>query len=138
MITAGIDIGHQSVNTVILDENRIISHDTLIIAGEVQRAAKTSFDKILDQAGMRRGDIDRLFATGIGRENVAFADGHNTEMLSHCKGAHRLFPEARTVIDVGAEGVTPEVAGELSISGDFQGIDDFGALGFQILDGFFK
>lgn len=104
MITAGIDIGHQSVNTVILDENRIIIHDTLIIAGEVQRAANASFDKILDKAGMRRGDIDRLFATGAGRENVAFADGHNTEMLSHCKGAHRLFPDARTVIDVGAEG----------------------------------
>lgn len=104
MITAGIDIGHQSVNAVILDDNRIISHATLIVAGGVENAAKTTFEKVLDQEGMQHSDIDRLFATGVGREKVTFADGHNTEMLSHVKGAHRLFPDVRTVIDVGAEG----------------------------------
>lgn len=104
MITAGIDIGHQSVNAVILEDNRIISHATLIIAGEVEAAAKVVFDKVLDQAGMRSNSIKRLFSTGVGREKVSFAQGHPTEMLSHVRGAHRLFPAARTVIDVGAEG----------------------------------
>jgi len=104
MITAGIDIGHQSVNIVILKDNRIISHATLILAGEVKTAAEVALDKILDQTGMKSSHIDRLFATGIGREKVLFADGHRTEMLSHVQGAHWLFPDVRTVIDVGAEG----------------------------------
>ena len=104
MITAGIDIGHQSVNAVIFEDNRIISHFTLVIAGGVEAAAKMAFDGILDRTGMRKSNIERLFSTGIGREKVTFADGTPTEMLSHVKGARWFFPGARTVIDVGAEG----------------------------------
>jgi predicted CoA-substrate-specific enzyme activase len=104
MITAGIDIGHQSVNAVILEDDRIMSHATRVIAGEVEAAAKTVYFGILDQAGMKAASIERLFATGVGRENVTFADGNRTEMLSHVQGSHWLFPAARTVIDVGAEG----------------------------------
>ena len=92
MITAGIDIGHQSVNAVILNENRIVSHATLIIAGEVEAAARTVFDRVLDQAGFKKGLIERTFSTGVGREKVTFATGHPTEMLSHVKGAHWFFP----------------------------------------------
>ena len=104
MITAGIDIGHQSVSAVILENDRIISHATRVIAGEVEAAAKTVFYGTLDQTGMKAASIDRLFATGVGREKVTFAHGNKTEMLSHVKGSHWLFPAARTVIDVGAEG----------------------------------
>ena len=104
MITAGIDIGHQSVNAVIFEDNRIISHTTLVIAGEVEAAAKTAFKSMLDRAGMEKKEIARLFTTGVGREKVTFADGHHTEMLCHVKGAHWFFPGAKTVIDVGAEG----------------------------------
>ena len=104
MIAAGVDIGYQSVNAVILEDDRIISHATMIVAGEVEAAARVAFDTILDQAGMREDSIESIFATGVGREKVTFADGHRTEMLSHVRGSHRLFPGAKTVIDVGAEG----------------------------------
>jgi len=104
MITAGIDIGFRSVSAVILEDTGIISHATLIIAGEVEAAARVAFEKVLDQAEMSDGSIERLFATGVGREKVSFADGHPTEMLSQVRGSHRLFPGTRTVIDVGAEG----------------------------------
>jgi predicted CoA-substrate-specific enzyme activase len=104
MITAGIDIGHQSVNAVILENERILTHTTRIIAGGVETAAQTVFDEALGQTGMQAAGIERLFATGVGREKVAFADGTPTEMLSHVQGSHRLFPAVRTVIDVGAEG----------------------------------
>ena len=104
MITAGIDIGHQSVNAVILEDDRIVNHASRVIAGEVDAAARTVFDGILGQADMSPDRIQRLFATGVGREKVTFADGNHTEMLSHVQGAHRIFPAARTVIDVGAEG----------------------------------
>lgn len=104
MITAGIDIGHQSVKAVILENDRITSHASRVIAGEVEAAARTVFDGILDQAEMSPDKIQRLFATGVGREKVTFADGNRTEMLSHVQGSHWLFPAARTVVDVGAEG----------------------------------
>lgn len=104
MRTAGIDIGHESVNVVVLQDDGILGHATFVLAGEVGAAAKLAFEKTLSQLGIARGSIDHIFATGVGRENVGLADGHRTQMLSHVRGAHWFFPSARTVIDVGAEG----------------------------------
>ena len=104
MITAGIDIGYRSINAVILEGADIVSRVSLNIAGEVSAVAGVAFERVLARAGLKKGGVDRIFSTGIGREKVAFADGHRTEMLCHVKGAHRIFSEARTVIDLGAEG----------------------------------
>ena len=104
MVTAGIDIGHESVNVVVLHDDGILGHATLVISGEVGAAARLAFETTLGRLGVARASIQRIFATGVGRENVTLADGHRTQMLSHARGAHWWFPGARTVVDVGAEG----------------------------------
>lgn len=104
MVTAGIDIGHESVTVVILRDDGILGHTSLVIAGEVGAASSLAFAETLERLGVERAGIDRIFATGIGRESVPLADGHRTPMLSHARGAHWWFPGVRTVIDVGAEG----------------------------------
>jgi predicted CoA-substrate-specific enzyme activase len=105
MITAGLDIGHQSVKGVLLADRQIIRHITLKLSGEVDASAKMAFERLLTEARLQPSQVGRVFATGIEREKVSIADGHRTEMLCHLKGAHRLFPGARTVIDLGAEGI---------------------------------
>jgi predicted CoA-substrate-specific enzyme activase len=104
MITAGIDIGHESVKVVLLEGNQILGHAVFTIAGEVEAAARIAFETILDQKSLWPKQIDHVLATGVGREKVTFADSHRTEMLCHVVGAHWFFPKARTVIDLGAEG----------------------------------
>ena len=104
MITAGIDIGHESVSVVVLQEDVMLGHATFVVSGEVGAVARMAFEQTLMQLGIARGDVHRIFATGIGREGIPLADGHRTQMLSHVRGAHRMVPGARTVIDVGAEG----------------------------------
>jgi len=104
MVTAGIDIGHESVSVVVLDDDAIVGHATFVISGEVGATASRAFEQTLDRLGIARSGIERVFATGVERENVALADGNRTQMLSHARGAHWWFPGARTVIDVGAEG----------------------------------
>ena len=105
MITAGLDIGHQSVKGIILADRQIIRHITLKLSGEVDASAKIACERLLTEARLQPSQVGRVFATGIEREKVSIADGHRTEMLCHLKGAHRLFPGARTVIDLGAEGI---------------------------------
>lgn len=105
MITAGLDIGHQSVKGIILADRQVIRHITLKLSGEVDASAKMAFERLLTEARLQPRQVGRVFATGIEREKVSIADGHRTEMLCHLKGAHRLFPGARTVIDLGAEGI---------------------------------
>ena len=104
MIVAGIDIGHKSINVVILQNDLMIGHATHIISGEVGAAAKTALSKTLEQVEIKESQVHQIFATGVGREKIAFVNGHRTEMLAHALGAHRMFPSARTVIDIGAEG----------------------------------
>jgi len=104
MVTAGIDVGHESVTVVILREDRILGHGTFVISGEVGAASAFAFEQTLERVGIARAGVDRIFATGMGRESVALADAHRTPMLSHTRGAHWWFPGARTVIDIGAEG----------------------------------
>jgi predicted CoA-substrate-specific enzyme activase len=104
MVTAGIDVGHESVSVVVLGDDEMLGHATFVISGEVGATAKLAFEQTLDRFGMTRASVDRIFATGVEREKVALADGHRTQMLSHARGAHWWFPGARTVVDVGAEG----------------------------------
>jgi (R)-2-hydroxyacyl-CoA dehydratese activating ATPase len=104
MLTAGLDIGHESVNVVVVGDDGMLGHATFVIAGEVDAAARLGFEQTLGRLAIAREGIERVFATGIGRENVRLADGHRTPMASHARGAHSLYPRARTVIDMGAEG----------------------------------
>ena len=105
MITAGLDVGHQSINGVILDDQEILTHLSLRLAGEVDASARVAFEKLLGQAKLKPAQVNLLFATGMEREKISIADGHRTEMLCHLRGAHWLFPGVRTVIDTGAEGI---------------------------------
>jgi predicted CoA-substrate-specific enzyme activase len=57
----------------------------------------------LEQAGAARGDVVMLVATGYGRDSVAGKDKSVTEIACHARGAHSLYADARTVIDIGGQ-----------------------------------
>ncbi len=57
----------------------------------------------LTQAHLTLPEIDYIVATGYGRFNVPFADRQITELTCHASGVHSLFPDARTVIDIGGQ-----------------------------------
>ena len=54
MITAGIDIGHQSVKAVILENDRIISQATRVIAGAVDAANQPAAAAAVPARQLRR------------------------------------------------------------------------------------
>jgi predicted CoA-substrate-specific enzyme activase len=66
------------------------------LANEVMRQA-------LEQASLKIDDISYIIATGYGRLNVPFADRQITELSCHARGVSSLFPNARTVIDIGGQ-----------------------------------
>ena len=49
------------------------------------------------------GQIGRVVATGYGRIAVPFASKKVTEITCHARGAYHLFPQTRTVIDIGGQ-----------------------------------
>ncbi|NMG27604.1 acyl-CoA dehydratase activase [Aromatoleum evansii] len=112
MITAGIDMGSRSVKVVLLEEldmegkpQLVVKKAHLMLPGDLDadQAAEQAYDAALQAAGVARGDVKSVFATGAGRNQVAFATEGVTEMTAGARGAVYMYPQARTVVDVGAE-----------------------------------
>ena len=103
MITAGIDCGAKNTQVVILKEGRIIGKAMLATGYEQKRAVEDSLAQALEDAGIAKEDVHKIFATGSGRVALKVADLTVSEIKAMAKGAHFFFPNARTVIDIGAE-----------------------------------
>jgi benzoyl-CoA reductase subunit D len=104
MITAGIDVGAKTIKVVLLADGQPVAQ-SMTPAGLDTR---TALDRVFEEAvaaanGLERDDIDSIVSTGAGRQDVPFADDQVTEVTAAARGAHSLFPNVRTVIDVGAE-----------------------------------
>jgi len=66
-------------------------------------AAIADIDRALDESGMGRDDVAYVIATGIGRHQVDFKDTHVTDLTASSRGAGRLFPGTRTILDIGGQ-----------------------------------
>lgn len=100
----GIDIGASAAKLVVIDENRQTVAQALRKSGVdyAETAAECRHDA-LSAAGLAERQLAATVATGYGRDNVPWADGRMTEIACHGRGAHAHFPEAITVIDIGAQ-----------------------------------
>lgn len=97
MRTAGIDLGSRAIKMVVLDASgRMVDH----------RVADTTFDPLGQCRGLlEEVRADHFQATGYGRHLFAEAYGAGTvpEILAHAAGAGALFPQARSVMDIGGQ-----------------------------------
>ena len=101
---AGVDVGSATAKAVLVDaDGAMRAHVVLPSGGNLSLAADKVLAAALDRAGAARTDIAALIATGYGRESVANRTRAVTEITCHAKGAHALFPDARSVIDIGGQ-----------------------------------
>lgn len=104
MYYVGIDIGSMTAETVIINDEKEICASCIVKSGASHKdALEKSFSKALELANIKKEDVVYIVSTGYGRINVEFADKQVTEIACHGKGAHFLFPNTRTVIDIGGQ-----------------------------------
>jgi benzoyl-CoA reductase subunit D len=103
MITAGIDAGAKNTKTVILQDNEIVAKHSALSGFDQKASAEEAFNGALEKADLKKEDINFILATGSGMKEITFANDTITEVGAAARGATHLFPNARTVIDVGAE-----------------------------------
>jgi (R)-2-hydroxyacyl-CoA dehydratese activating ATPase len=102
--SVGVDVGSTQTKAVLLDEERRILARSLVDTGAyLVRAAERAYERALAEAGVGRSDIGYVIGTGYGRFKVAFGDDQVTEIGCHAKGAWALYPNTRTVIDIGGQ-----------------------------------
>jgi predicted CoA-substrate-specific enzyme activase len=101
---AGIDVGSLSTDCVIINEKEeILSYSITETGASSTEAAEKSLEEALARLAVQRGAVKNLVATGYGRISVPFADKRVTEISCHALGAYKLFPDTRTVVDIGGQ-----------------------------------
>lgn len=103
MFVAGIDVGSLSTEAVIFSDKGVVGYTIRPTGAVGRKAAEEAFAGALAVAGVPPEEVVTVVATGYGRVIVPFATRRVTEITCHARGAVFLFPETRTVIDVGGQ-----------------------------------
>jgi benzoyl-CoA reductase subunit D len=103
MITAGVDCGAKTVKVVVMRDGEIIGKAMGLAGMDTAAAAERLYGEALQKAGLTRADVDRVLATGAGKNEARFRDDTITEVGADARGIIFFDPDVRTVIDVGAE-----------------------------------
>lgn len=103
--TMGIDVGSNFIKLVMMEygkDSKILDkHTEKIRKRNPTQVADEMVQLMLDKHNLRYEDIAYLASTGEG-DLVKRKRGHFYGMTTHARGAHFFYPEARTVVDLGA------------------------------------
>ncbi len=103
---AGLDIGSTYSKGIVLDEHRKVVGTAVRRTGfKLAQAAEALFADLVAAAGLDRGDVTYVAATGYGRYTIPFRHTQITELTCHAQAAVHLFPGVRTLLDIGGQDI---------------------------------
>lgn len=105
MITLGIDIGSATSKCVLLRDGRDILASAIVNGGIGTEGSAEARAAVMARSGLAPEEIACTVATGYGRGLYRQADAQVSELSCHAIGAHAVFPDVRTVIDIGGQDV---------------------------------
>ena len=101
--TLGIDVGSTTSKAVLLGDGRWIAASALVVAGTGTDGPALVMEEIQRKFHIDRKDIAYCMATGYGRLTLKEADGELSELSCHSKGIAAMYPDVRTIIDIGGQ-----------------------------------
>ena len=104
MITSGIDSGIENTKIVILKDGKVVARGTAATGGAGRgKNAEQLWESTLKQARLSASDVANVVATGQGKWDVHTAKDAIVETTAETKAALMLFPQARSLINAGAD-----------------------------------
>jgi len=101
---AGVDVGSTQTKAVLVDEHgRIVGRSLGMTGANVTRAAENAFAEALKAGDLREEEVEYVIGTGYGRYKVTFGNTQVTEISCHGRGSVHMFPNTRTVVDMGGQ-----------------------------------
>ena len=82
-IVAGVDVGSTTAKGVILEGDRILGTSLSPVGVHIVKDAETALDAALEQAGVRRSELEFITGTGYGRYKIQFGNigGQDTKAI---------------------------------------------------------
>jgi predicted CoA-substrate-specific enzyme activase len=96
-------MGSQSTKVVILEGDRVLASVILKTGESGENEARQAMAEALRHAGLTLHDLQRVAWTGTGHVVAPLARKRCSIVSCLARGAHFLYPQARTVLDAGAE-----------------------------------
>ncbi|OPY70454.1 MAG: R-phenyllactate dehydratase activator [Syntrophorhabdus sp. PtaU1.Bin002] len=104
MLVAGIDIGSITTEALLFDKEKgIVGYTIMQTGADSKKTAEMALKEVLAYPGKSASDISYIVSTGCGRKRATFAKESVTEITCIAKGVNYLFPDARTIIDIGGQ-----------------------------------
>jgi predicted CoA-substrate-specific enzyme activase len=97
----GVDVGSAFSKGAVLIDNKNISYHIIPSGGNYESAAEEAIREALGKANLSLRDVAYTVATGYGAHNLPLANQVITDITCQARGISRLFPSARTIIDIG-------------------------------------
>jgi predicted CoA-substrate-specific enzyme activase len=103
MYCAGIDAGSNTIKAAILRDQEILSFHVIKTGLGGEEQAAICLAEACAEGGISREEITAVFGTGYGRDYLSSVKERKSEIMCHAAGVHWLFPEVRTIIDIGGQ-----------------------------------
>jgi len=100
---AGIDIGSVSIKAALISDGQLLASGLIPSGGNYKDAVQKIISTVLAQASIRFEQISGMVVTGLGAESIPFAARQVSDISCQAMGCQRLFPTARTIIDIGGQ-----------------------------------
>jgi predicted CoA-substrate-specific enzyme activase len=101
---AGIDIGSVTTKAVILDqEDKIRAFSYIPTSADQKKSGEDILSQALEKTGESRTGIKFIVSTGYGRRALASSNDVSPEIICHAVGTRFMFPDVRTIIDIGGQ-----------------------------------
>ncbi|MHA2251230.1 MAG: acyl-CoA dehydratase activase, partial [Candidatus Kariarchaeaceae archaeon] len=103
MISLGVDVGAKTVKVAIVENGTILAQSKVLTGFDQTEAIEEAMNKALEKANTTDKQVNSINSTGVGGKMVKVASKNIPEVRAAASGIIHLYPNVRTVIDVGAE-----------------------------------
>ena len=101
---AGIDIGSVTTKAVIInDKEETLAFSMIPTRYDRQESGAEVLRLALEKIRKSNEDIEYTVSTGYGRRAFRLSDKALPEIVCHARGTRLLFPEVKTIIDIGGQ-----------------------------------
>lgn len=101
---AGIDIGSVTTKAVIIDrQKKLLDFSLTATTYDRHQSGVNVLRLFFEKTGKSQDEIKYIVSTGYGRRSFTLSDKVLPEIVCHAKGTKFLFPQAKTIIDIGGQ-----------------------------------
>jgi len=86
-----------------MEDGKVIGEGIIRTKSSSVETAHEVIGKALSSSGLSIKDVQYVVSTGYGRVNVPFAQKSFSEILCHARGTASIFPNVRTLLDIGGQ-----------------------------------